>query len=1518
MSEALTIGLGSATLAITAFSTLAALIAVYSQCRHGKPKDRFYEDVDGCATPDSLTKFTNNGVKITIFLYSLCGTSTSIGSLVLSSLHRVEEGLILENSFHTTAWALVLIHAICISVHHDAVKSYSLGLGLLGSACFLTISSVPRLIHLAAHNHQLVGSDALLWTVSAISAVGLGITSSLLQRRPDVFFGGRKVDRQYTVSLLSRHTWTWVQPLLRHASALGDIGVDDVPQAHSRLRSQTLKTVWDALNPCLSVVASLWSSYKGRLVLLWAVTLVRCVVSVLPFWFMFRILNILEDRATRVQHVQLFSLILCMALSNLVDSWMEGWAYWYSLSDLALPIRTQISGLVFDKALRRKIISAASQEDHGSDAEEESSRTSSVPKSHQAIVNLVGIDTERLSYFFQYHFLVINGMVKLVIFSAFLLQLLGWMSFAAGIIAWALTLPANTWFSKKVLVESRSLMKLRDAKLSKINEVLLGMRQIKFSALETQWEKRLIALRETELKTLWKFLLADSGLFACWVISPILLAVASLATYVFIHGSLLPSVAFTSIGIFNSLETTLGSLPELVTLGLDSLVSLGRISAYLKEPERENIVTEGPVISFEKASIAWPVEFDERAPTQSKFAIRDLNLSFPSGALSVISGRTGCGKTLLLSAILGEAELLKGSIHAPKSSQSHISFNKWTNPGSTAYISQTPWLENTSIRNNILFGLPHVKTRYDKVIKACALKEDLAALTDADDTELGANGVNLSGGQKWRITLARAVYSQAQILIMEDIFSAVDSHVGAWIFEHCLTGDICEGRTRILVTHHLSLVLPAASFVVELDGGRVAYAGAPKDQVGHEHSNKVSLGEHVSGHQTVDTPVSEPTDARDFPASEQSLAVPRRFMQEEIRRKGTVEGNVCLTYLKSSGGLHLWAACIGVYVAYQTGIFGRAWWLRVWTGQTSANASIGNFHQYSFYSMPFVTSQLPFRSSIQVESLESNVFFYLQVYVAISMGTAVVGILRYISSYFLAVRASKNLFRKMLFTIMHVSMRWLDTVPTGRILNRFTADFNIIDERLSMTWSLFFSNLLRLTGICIASCFASVYLIPPAFVLVGFGVIVGGRYLATSRPLKRLESNAKSPIFELFNTTLTGISTIRAFQRSHTYLAQMHRDLDVWTMTTFYIALANRWMSLRMAFIATLFSIVVGVVIIVNPIDAALAGLALSFILDFSESLRWTIRCYGDMELEMNSMERVVEYMTLETEPLTGEKPVASWPATGSIELTDLEVSYAPYLPPVLKGLSLRIEGNERIGVVGRTGAGKSSITLALFRFLEARSGSIAIDGIDISKVALSELRARLSVIPQNPVLFSGTIRSNLDPFGHHTDDELYQSLERVHLMSSPKHHDIDQSSPVSTTSDSNIFSDLSSLVSESGGNLSQGQQQLLCIARSLLANSKIVVLDEATSAIDVATDTLIQHGMREWFTDKTVIVIAHRLSTIADFDTILVLDHGRMIEFGTPLELWENKGTFRKMCDDTGVAERESLRKRIAGQLRA
>lgn len=630
---------------------------------------------------------------------------------------------------------------------------------------------------------------------------------------------------------------------------------------------------------------------------------------------------------------------------------MEGWVFWYSFANIAVPIRAQLSALVFAKSLRRKNVKAVEKTKEATDADDEtkdkskdedaSSEDSSVLKSRQAIVNLVGVDAARISNFAAYQFMIVNGVCKLTIFSAFLIQLLGWIPFSAGILAWGLTLPVNAYFSRVYLKNSENLMKLRDEKLAVVNEALLGIRQIKFSALEKQWEKRILAMREKELKTIWRVFMSDTVIFACWIISPIVLAATSLAVYATINRELLPSVAFVSIGIFKALEITLVVLPELITSGIDTVVSIKRTDTYLKGPEMEKILSEGPEVSFDNASIAWPV--DQAIADEERFVLRDVNFSFPTGELSVISGKTGTGKSLVLSAILGEVDLLEGSIRVPNTaSPSQRNDNEahpgnWILPGSIAYVSQTPWLESASFRDNILFGLPFIEDRYNKVIEVCALKKDLQILTDGDRTELGANGINLSGGQKWRVTLARAIYSRAEILVMDDVFSAVDAHVGRHIFEKCITGDICKGRTRILVTHHVALVQSRAKFIVELGEGTVLHAGLISELLRdgtleeirrHEQSEQEILDDEAAGASTaVNSESTSLIDAVETEETNNLQKMPskdaKQFIQEEVRQKGTVKRHVYLTYLKDSGGWKLWIICAFIFVGYEAGMLGK-------------------------------------------------------------------------------------------------------------------------------------------------------------------------------------------------------------------------------------------------------------------------------------------------------------------------------------------------------------------------------------------------------------------------------------------------------------------------------------------------------------------------------------------------------------------------------------------------------------------
>ena len=477
----------------------------------------------------------------------------------------------------------------------------------------------------------------------------------------------------------------------------------------------------------------------------------------------------------------------------------------------------------------------------------------------------------------------------------------------------------------------------------------------------------------------------------------------------------------------------------------------------------------------------------------------------------------------------------------------------------------------------------------------------------------------------------------------------------------------------------------------------------------------------------------------------------------------------------------------------------------------------------------------------------------------------------------------------MTFTVLRAPLRWLDTVPVGRILNRFTADFEQIDSDMGGNLGLFSYEVLQVMGTTISAVIVAPVTLPIALVLLAICGYATSWYLTGARGMKRLESVTKSPILEIFGTTLTGISTIRAYDKTEKYIERMLERIDAHARATWHIWLFNRWIGLTLNIVGSLFATAVAAFVMFAGIDASLAGFVLAFALQYSSTIVWATRFYSEVDLSMNSVERVREYSHLPIEPQGGEiAPPAAWPTAGRLEVKDLVVGYAPDLPPVLKELSFTVAPGTRVGVVGRTGAGKSSLTLALFRFLEARSGSVVIDGVDVSKIPLHDLRSRLAIIPQDPVLFSGTIRSNLDPFDEHDDTDLSDALSRVHL---------------------NL--PLTGPISESGLNLSQGQRQLLCLARAIVRRPKILVLDEATSAVDKETDTLIQRSIRSEFGGATLLVIAHRLSTIADFEKVLVMDAGKGVEFGAPAELARKKGVFWGLVESSG--EKEGLLKLMA-----
>ena len=536
---------------------------------------------------------------------------------------------------------------------------------------------------------------------------------------------------------------------------------------------------------------------------------------------------------------------------------------------------------------------------------------------------------------------------------------------------------------------------------------------------------------------------------------------------------------------------------------------------------------------------------------------------------------------------------------------------------------------------------------------------------------------------------------------------------------------------------------------------------------------------------------------------------------------------------------------------------------------------------------------------------QDSLLWYIGIYLTISAATCIMGGIRAILVFSAALRSSKGLFEDLLRSVMSAPMRWFDTVPQGRILNRFVADMSLLDGELGFDILFGLERSFEMIGIAATAGVLCPPLIPPAVIFLALCTYMGSVYLGGAREIKRMESVARSPIFEQLDSCIKGLSTIRAFGLVDRYVQLMHAKINNHARASWHLWTLNSWITLRLTLLVALFSTVTASVVVYTgtaTIPASAAGLILSLVFRYNITIVQAVKQYANLEMDMSAVERVVEYTGIPSEPQTGRPVPAAWPTAGRLEITDLVAGYAPNLPPSLNGISLAINPRQRVGIVGRTGAGKSSLTLALFRFLEARSGHIRIDGIDISAISLHDLRTRIAIIPQDPVLFSGTLRSNLDPSNQHDDTELYSALEKACFPIARPHHPFspESSEPASHLSPSPDQPEkaltLSTPLTPLASNLSLGQRQLLCLARASLANPKILILDEATSAIDTETDAAIQRSIRDHFKNTTLLVVAHRLSTVRDFDVVVVMEGGRVVEMGAPGELEGRGGVWAGM----------------------
>ncbi|KAF9432269.1 hypothetical protein BGZ76_011034 [Entomortierella beljakovae] len=1227
--------------------------------------------------------------------------------------------------------------------------------------------------------------------------------------------------------------------------------------------------------------------------------------------------------------------------------------------------RRDMSGLADKKKKDGKDADGKDKDAKGKSKDESKDNT---PASAGKVVNLMSTDTVRVAGVCNFWHIGVSSPIGIALGTYLLYDLIGWSSLV-GMSILVFTIPINKAVRKRYAKGQRELSSARDDRVTLMGELV-------------------------------------------WFSSPLLVTLSSFFCYAKIQkGEFTPAVAFTAMVLFTRLKTPLNGLPAVYMALTNASVSLTRIAEYLDEPNIKDIFINGkklaqgsPEIGMEGMTAQWwttesakTPETNSGSPAQPRtedvdqFVLRDISVVFPIGELSIVCGPTGSGKTSLLLAMLGEMDILSGDIFLPRrpldGSREYDPETGLLNDG-VAYVSQQAWLQNASIRDNILFGSKYEEERYNSVIEVCALTRDLEILEDGDQTEIGEKGITLSGGQKQRVSLARAIYSRSRHVLLDDCLSAVDAHTAEHIHAKCLTGPIMKNRTCILVTHHVRLCIATAKHVVLMNNGQITVQGSvtqlreqgslslvleededqSTDSSDADTVNEAELGSSSSTKKP--NPVRRKSTAKDLKAAqapEAPVKDARKLVQEETREEGRVKWSIYKVYATAAGGIIFWATLMIAFAVTRMIEVSESLWVREWAN-SYADTLIGKFMFSNIYSvMGFSTSHLassPIFSesqgfdtqlglydpaqSVTNETLSTmglgseyimhsgekhSTDYYLLIYALISIGASLAHILQTVIVLFGSLRAARLLYKKLLISVVRAPLRFFDTTPVGRIMNRFSKDFETVDGSIANNCSQLLSLIMSVSSIIIVLAYVTpLFVVVAALISVAY-LVVGKKYISSSRELKRLHSVSRSPIYSMFGETLAGVATIRAFSEQSRFMSDLLVKIDDSNRPFYYLWIANRWLAVRSDSIGAVVALSSGVFILMNPtgIDAGTAGLALTYALEFVALVNYLVREYTEIEMELNAIERITEYTVMKQEPpaiIEGRRPPAAWPTGGSIEVKDLEMKYAPELETVLRGISFDIEPRQKIGVVGRTGSGKSTLALSLFRFVEPVGGSIHIDGINICDIGLDDLRSRLTIIPQDPMLFTGTIRSNLDPFGDHIDAELWEALQRVHLVGSGQDSTAvsdtegDASNVASASSsiaagrtiaatNGNVthvsFSSLDNPVSEGGSNFSQGQRQLLCMARALLRNSKIIVMDEATASVDFATDKAIQSAIQQEFENSTVVCIAHRLNTIILYDKVLVLDHGKVLEYDTPSNLLDEtkgKSHFREMCERSGELE--------------
>lgn len=1163
------------------------------------------------------------------------------------------------------------------------------------------------------------------------------------------------------------------------------------------------------------------------------------------------------------------------------------------------------------------------------------------------IQNLMSNDSRAVSDVVLYIHMLWSSVFQVVIAVALLVGLLGWLPTLAGIgcILASMPLQARLVGIVKRLRERASAQ--TDERVKAVSEAVRGIKLVKLYAWELSFVRRILSLRALELNLLrgMTVVQAWSSLFASGL--PTMLTVVVFVTYVLQGFALDAAIVFPAVALFNVIRPGLLIFPNMLVQAARAAASVSRLRAFLLAEELQPL-SEGPHAvdqelmrraEFDAAAINASFSWDPSSSSTPTLA--NISFQIPRGALVAIVGPTGAGKSTLLTSLLGEVPILSGRAGLRQGR-------------SVAFCDQIPFIQNATVRDNILFGRAFDEKHYNATISACCLEPDLQLLPGGDLTEIGGRGVNLSGGQRARVSLARAVYSRSDIVMLDDPLSAVDAHVGKTMFNECLVKQL-DTKTRLLTTNQIHFAAsPAVDMIIVVKDGGVSEFGPRAKLVSnpdsefsqllesagelgagevspsggenghgvngtHDENSSSQNGDHIEAIAPVENDaVSVTQSKKDENAPAGNIATTNygtmeagKLVEKEQKNKGRVKWRHYKSYFSAMGFLRWAVPIITASFVSQCFILSVSVWLSIWSDASG-----------------------PESSGDSLTVVQRLAVFLVLGFCAILCNGA--------SGFFLAfgsIEASMRIHEKFLLSVMGSTSSFFNSTPQGRIVNRFNSDIDKVDSALSGNLQSLSRLLLSLGFILALNLWAVPLLIVVVIPITAMCVYIQEFYRKTSVDLQRLQSLARSPLYSHFAETLDGVMTIRAYDdvERGVYISDDHTNALV--RATYASSYANRWLALRLEAMGNILVFGTTLCAVLSPpggLSASMIGLVLSYTMQLLGTMTWCVRQFTETESQMNAMERIAEYSeppfpqeevgglgrflkeqknaqstsTLSRSESTGLisedvveqlnhgalRKASRWPKRGLIEFENVNMRYREDLPPALRELSFKVHPGEHVGIVGRTGAGKSSAIQSLFRLYELDKGQIKIDGVDISKLRLFDLRSSIGIIPQEPVCFSGTIRSNLDMFGEHEDDAIQRALDACGLQDTMRE-------PVS----------LDYGIVENGSNLSVGQRQLLCLGRALLKDSQVLVLDEATSNVSNEADEKIQQTLRDEMTHCTILTVAHRLHTVIQNDRIIVMDRGRIAECGRPIELLSRPSMLSDLVDETGPSTAAYLRRLAA-----